>query len=308
MTGRPGRLLHLGNVVIDLVLTVDDLPARGGDVFAGSTRSTPGGGFNVMAAAVRQGLRVGYAGAHGTGPFGDLARAALAGAGIAVLHPPKPDLDTGFVVTLVDTAGERTFVTSRGAEATLTATDLEQVRPTARDFVYLSGDGLLHPSNRAALIGWLARIPDGTVVYVDPGPLGHRAPPADLAAVLARADWWSCNEREAADLTGLTDPSSAARALLSRTGGQGVLVRTGRAGCVLAVLGSQPTPIVGFEVTAIDLNGAGDAHAGTFLAALADGLDPATAARRANAAAAFAVTRRGPATAPTKDELATFLG
>ena len=67
------RLLHLGNVVIDLVLTVGDLPERGGDVIASSTATAAGGGFNVMAAAVRQGLPTLYAGAHGTGPFGDLA-------------------------------------------------------------------------------------------------------------------------------------------------------------------------------------------------------------------------------------------
>jgi sugar/nucleoside kinase (ribokinase family) len=60
-------------------------------------------------------------------------------------------------------------------------------------------------------------------------------------------------------------------------------------------------------VTAVDSTGAGDAHAGVFLAALADGLDPAAAARRANAAAALAVTRPGPATSPTRTALDTWL-
>jgi sugar/nucleoside kinase (ribokinase family) len=53
----------------------------------------------------------------------------------------------------------------------------------------------------------------------------------------------------------------------------------------------------------VDTTGAGDAHAGVFLACLADGLSPAAAAARANAAAAYAVTRHGPATAPTSAEL-----
>ena len=38
---------------------------------------------------------------------------------------------------------------------------------------------------------------------------------------------------------------------------------------------------------AVDTTGAGDAHAGVFIAGLADGLSPARAAARANAAAAF---------------------
>jgi len=54
-------------------------------------------------------------------------------------------------------------------------------------------------------------------------------------------------------------------------------------------------------------NGAGDAHTGTFIAALAGGADVADAVRTANAAAALSVTRRGPATAPTAAELARFL-
>jgi sugar/nucleoside kinase (ribokinase family) len=57
----------------------------------------------------------------------------------------------------------------------------------------------------------------------------------------------------------------------------------------------------------VDSTGAGDAHAGVFLAALADGLDPAAAARRANAAAALAVTLPGPATSPTRTALDTWL-
>jgi sugar/nucleoside kinase (ribokinase family) len=299
------RLLHLGNVVIDLVLTVGDLPPRGGDVIASSTATTPGGGFNVMAAAVRQGLPTLYAGAHGTGPFGTMARDALAGAGIKWLHPAREDLDTGFVVTLVDSTGERTFVTSRGAEATLTGDELPE--PGDDDLVYLSGYSLLHDSNRAALLPWMAKLPDDVEVFFDPGPLVAEIPEHALEAVLARVDWWSSNAVEATLLTGLSDPADAARAVRGRTCRADVLVRTGPGGCVLAVRGQDVTQVDGFAVQAVDLNGAGDAHAGTFLAGIAQGKEPAEAARRANAAAALAVTRRGPATAPTRDELEAYL-
>jgi sugar/nucleoside kinase (ribokinase family) len=66
-------------------------------------------------------------------------------------------------------------------------------------------------------------------------------------------------------------------------------------------------PVPGFLVDAVDTNGAGDAHTGTFVAALARGADALDAARTANAAAALSVTRRGPATAPSAAELARFL-
>ncbi|HEY0618391.1 MAG TPA: PfkB family carbohydrate kinase [Kribbella sp.] len=307
------RLIHLGNVVIDLVLTVSDLPARGGDVIASSTATAAGGGFNVLAAASRLGLPTLYAGAHGTGPFGDQARAALTEADVEWLCPPKEDLDTGFVVTLVDASGERTFVTSRGAEATLTGEDLPA--PGSDDLLYLSGYSLLHGSNRSALVPWLDTIPDDVPVFFDPGPLVAEIPSSALEGVLGRTDWLSCNAREATSLTALADPLKAASALLNTmtravgagATGAGVLVRIGPGGCVLAVRDREPELIAGFEVEAVDLNGAGDAHAGAFLVGVAEGKEPAEAARRANAAAALAVSRRGPATGPTRDELEAFL-
>jgi sugar/nucleoside kinase (ribokinase family) len=307
-----GRLLHLGNVVIDVVLDIPALPERGGDVLASRTELTPGGGFNVLAAAARLGLRASYAGVHGTGPLGDLARAGLAAEGIEVLQPPKPGRDTGFVVSMVDASGERTFVTSPGAEATMTAADLAHVVAGPADAVYLSGYGLVHPANRDALLGWLARLGDGTVLFLDPGPLLRSIPPDALAAVAHRADWVTLNTREAGLLTGQPAAAAALRTLTERPPwpsrpAQGVLVRTGAKGCMLAHFKTPLTVVPGFPVAAVDSNGAGDTHTGAFIAALAAGEDAAGAARRANAAAAVSVTRRGPATAPTAAELGRFL-
>ena len=317
--GRFDRLLHLGNVVVDIVLTVPAFPERGGDVLASRARTAVGGGLNVMSAAARQGLRAAYAGAHGTGPFGTLARAAMAQEGIGIIQPARAGLDTGFVVTIVEAGGERTFLTSRGAEATLTAGDLDPVRPRARDAVYLSGYGLVHDSNRAALLGWLARLGDGNTMFFDPGPLVGSIPAAALATVLGRADWLTCNAREAAILAGSADPRAAAAALArrssragrpgraSRDGGPWVLVRTGPGGCLVGRPDGGVVHVPGFRVNALDTTGAGDTHTGALVAALAAGAAETAAARTANAAAALSVTRPGPATAPTGEELARFL-
>ena len=65
--------------------------------------------------------------------------------------------------------------------------------------------------------------------------------------------------------------------------------------------------IAGFEVEAIDTNGAGDTHIGAFVSALARGVPPFEAARYANAAAAVSVTRHGGSSAPTDHEIQRFL-
>ena len=159
---------------------------------------------------------------------------------------------------------------------------------------------------------WAAGLPAEVLLFVDPGPLVADIPADVLGPVLSRCDWWSCNQREAALLTGARDPAEAARLLARRTGRAGVIVRAGRSGCVLALraggagrpeLSLIPAP----AVVAVDTTGAGDAHSGVFLAGLAAALSPDAAARRANAAAALAVTRPGAAVSPSRAELDAFL-
>jgi sugar/nucleoside kinase (ribokinase family) len=310
---RPGRLVLAGEALVDVVLRVPGLPPRGGDLLATSSQVAVGGGFNVMAAAARQGLPVLYAGGHGTGPWGDLVRAALATEGIGLLRPADPSRDTGFDVALVESDAERTFVTSLGAESISEPGSWDAVPAGPGDAVYVSGYGLVPAGSGAALGAWAAALRPGVLLFMDPGPLAAQIPEPVLGPVLARCDWLSCNAREAALLGGGADPERAAGRLLARTARASIIVRSGPDGCFLAPRPHDergrpsaehlPAP----AVSAVDTTGAGDAHSGVFLAALADGLSPADAARRANAAAALAVTRPGPATCPTRAELDAWL-
>ena len=233
---RPRRLVFAGQAIVDIVLRVPALPERGGDMIATSAEITTGGGFNVMAAAARQGLPVLYAGGHGTGPWGDLVRAALAVEGITILRPADPGRDTGFDVALVEPDGERTFATHPGAE-TLNG-GWPGIPMAQGDVVYLSGYGLPR----------ISPLPSAAQVFVDPGPLAAQIPADLLDPVLARCDWLSCNQREAGLLTGSAEPVAAARLLLGRTDHASVIVRTGASGCVLAVRGGEmtrvPAPVV----------------------------------------------------------------
>jgi sugar/nucleoside kinase (ribokinase family) len=274
-----------------------------------------------------------YAGGHGTGRWGDLVRAALAAEGIGLVRPPDQDRDTGFDVALVEPDAERTFVTHLGAEALRGPAPWDAVPVEPGDAVYVSGYGLVPPDSGPALGDWAGALPPGVLLFVDPGPLVAQIPAAVLDPVLSRCDWLSCNHREAALLTntglsgtGLSgtgtadaaggtgsadapgDPAELARRLLARGAAANIIVRAGAAGCYVALYGSSDAVHVrSRKVTAVDTTGAGDAHSGAFLAALAEGLPPLNAAAWANAAAAFAVTRPGPATSPTRTELDAWL-
>lgn len=301
-----GRLVCVGDIVIDVTARVSALPPRGGDVLADSGAMLAGGtGFNVMAAASRLGAPAAYGGMHGTGPFGDLARAAVLREGIEILLEPDAETDTGWDVAITDAGSERTFITVVGAEAALTAERIARVRADPGDAVYVSGYGLLGEPNRSSILDWLGRLQPGVMVVTDPGPLVADIPAPALEAVLARTTWWSCNLVEALATTGEHDPAEAARRLVRAD--RGVVIRLGADGCLVAVPGGEPVPIPGFPVDPVDSNGAGDTHVGAFIAALLAGLEPLEAARRANAAAAISVTRYGPATGPATHELDRFL-
>ncbi|MGW5746445.1 PfkB family carbohydrate kinase [Amycolatopsis sp. NPDC003861] len=281
-----GRLVHTGQVVVDLVMAVPALPPVGGDVLASSTNLLPGGGFNVMSAAARSGAKVLYAGSHGIGGFGDLVRGALAAEGIALAHDPVSEMDTGVVVVLVDTTGERTFATGTGAEGRLSTELLARVTPKNDDVVYVSGYSWLHEINRGALIEWLPRLP-GSKILFDPGPLITDIDPGDIHDLLSTIDILSCTAREA-EVLGELPPVA--------------IVREGAKGCRVHENG-RITDVPGYPVDVVDTTGAGDTHCGVLAAELLRGSTVLDAAVRANAAAALSVTRRGPATAPGREEI-----
>lgn len=293
---RPRRLVGLASILIDRTLAVPALPPRGGDVIAEDLGPAAGGGINALVAAARLGLATVYAGRHGSGPHGELVREALRREGISCLTPATPDRDTGWCLALVEPDGERTFVTAPGAEAVQDAASLAGIALRPDDAVYVSGYDLVYPDAGPALATWLAALPreaaGGPWVVVDPGPLVGEVDPARLRAVVARADLVTVSAAESAVIAALPPP----RRLVIRHGADGAELRCAD-GAELRVPGTAPPGPV------IDTNGAGDTHLGAMLAARSDSLDWRGSLTLANRAAAFAITRRGAASGPTRLDL-----
>jgi ribokinase len=307
---RPERLLSVGSIVADIRIDVPHLPPRGGDVLASTASVSAGGGFNVLAAAARNRLPAVFGGRHGTGPYGARIRADLARESIATLFAPSPRGDSGFCVVMVEPDGERTFITSPGVEAQVATHDLDDldIRPT--DAVFVSGYDLGYPLLGGEIARWIGLWSVDALLVVDPGPLVAEIPTDILDAALARARVLTLNRREAALFAGTDDVGRIAGLALPRLqAGALLVVRDGPEGCLLfgAGLSNSPVHVSAPSARALDSTGAGDAHTGVLIAALAAGFDPISAATRANAAAAISVTRRGPATAPTITELDAFM-
>jgi sugar/nucleoside kinase (ribokinase family) len=306
-------VIHTGQALVDVVVEVPDLPARGQNVMAASATDYAGGAVTVLVAAARFGAESVHAGAHGTGPHGDLIRAALDGEGIAASAPPVPDLDTGICVVMVEPSAERTFVTTLGAERRISVESLATSDPRPGDLVCVTGFSLALESTRDPLLEWLPTLDPDVVVVLDPGAAFAGLPEEVRAAMLEVTDVWSSNAEEAEDLlreVGADAPEDLAAlttAVAPLLRGDAIaIVRDGPEGCAVHVAGGT-TDVPGFPQTPLDTNGAGDTHTGALLAEVAAGTPWVEGCRRANAAAAIKVTRRGPESAPTAAEVDAFL-
>ncbi len=300
MTSPAARVLHTGQALVDLVVEVPALPARGTNVMAHSATRYAGGAVTTLVAAARDGASCVLAGSVGTGPLGELVRATLAEDAVTISSPPVPDRDTAECVVLVESGGQRTFVTTRAAERDITAASLATSAPVAGDLVCVSGYTLLPPTRDPLLTFLHDVVPDAARVVLDPGDALDTVDPEALEAVLARTHVWTSNADEARALTGADDVEGACRAVAERLPDDAVVVvRDGPRGCHVRHAGTT-VAVPGFARRAVDTNGAGDTHTGVLCAGAAAGLAWVDAALRANAAGALTVTRRGPTSAPTR--------
>ncbi|MEZ5934952.1 MAG: PfkB family carbohydrate kinase [Alphaproteobacteria bacterium] len=303
------RLVHMGGAVVDYVYRIASLPTLGGEAVADAFDRLPGGGFNMMVAAARAGMTVAYGGGHGAGDHGDRLRTALREAGIEILQPINPEIDSGCCTVMVTDDAERSFVSWSGAEGVLCAEVLSALQAGRADWIFLSGYTLAYAKSRDALSGWIETLPATAPVLFDPSPLVRQIPTDLLTSLLRRVTWVSCAAAEAAAIAGSGEAVRQAERLLERhcPAAAGVVLRDGSAGCVLKLRGQPALRVPGFPVRAVDTNGAGDVHVGAFVAALSRGVAPLDAVRYANAAAAIAVTRHGGSNAPHDDEIRAFL-
>ena len=304
-----GRVIHTGQVVIDLTLRIEAIPEPGGDVFADESSMAVGGGFNVLAAARRMGVETLYAGPLGEGPFAQVARRALEEIGVNHVGPVAPG-DQGYCVAMTDARAERTFISTCGAETRGPVDAFDHLEVSGDDVVYLSGYSLADDTSRTALerlAGRLTEARAGCTALFDVSPMVGSVPMSSLERLSALGPVWSLNEREAgllADRLELRveagDHSGVCEALSGRLGT--VLVRGGEQGSWFSDGGAAcHTPSI--PVTPVDTNGAGDAHSGVLAAALARGVDLRTALRWANVAGALTTTHFGPATCPSEAEI-----
>lgn len=305
---RKKPIVVAGSINIDLVVGVERLPRMGETLTGNGFETHPGGkGANQAAAIGRLGWPVQMIGRTGTDVFGEQLRRHIRGAGVDTSAVMLSEGASGLAMIVVTSTGENSIVVTPGANAFVSAEDLDLNLERIRGASCVLAQLEVPVETVEHLAAICAR--EGVPLILDPAP-AQFLPPESLGNVA----WLTPNDTEAQRLTGSDGSLKSERELcglaeqLMGLGPRNVLLKLGERGSYLATEDGVRVLIPAYAVRAVDTTAAGDAFNGAFAVALSGGASPLDAAQFASAAAAISVTRRGALPSmPTQSEVDLFL-
>lgn len=310
MQEHPSRVVVVGSVNTDLVIRGRCLPRPGETVLGGEFYRAAGGkGANQAVAAARSSRApVTFVAAVGDDEFGCNSARLLREENLDCRFVKSvPGRSSGVALIMVDTHGENTISVASGANADLMPADIAAVD----DAVFHEGAVLLTsletPLETVTAALSRARGADLATI-LNPAPAVTEIA---IPEILSLVDVLTPNEREAEQLTGIAPTSvenmSHAAKHLRELGCRAVVLTCGPEGVLIA--DPEGTELLAsFSVEAVDTTAAGDAFNGVLATALSEGGPLRDAVRRAIAAAALSVTRRGAQPSlPRRDEIDQFV-
>lgn len=271
----------IGDVNPDILVIGEDAVPEFGQVekLVETVRLTVGGSSAITACGLaRLGLRVAHGGIVGDDLLGRSIRDALEGQGVDISTVAvDPAIPTGATVIL-GKGDHRALLTATGTIDRLRAEDVPRAVLSRTRHLHAGSTGI-QPRLRPGLPQLFreARAAGATTSFDanwDPERRWEGSVP-----ILAAADIFFPNEREAALITGRDDPLDAARRLVELAEAEGrdpaagpliVALKLGAEGA-LAVRGDEALRLPADRVAVVDSTGAGDSFDAGFIRAFLDG-------------------------------------
>lgn len=286
------NIVVLGSVNMDLLVQTPRMPGIGETVKGDAIHFMPGGkGANQAVAVARQQIPVSLIGCLGNDDFGrqlmgNMEQERINTDFLTLSHEHA----TGIASIVVDTCSRNQIIVVPGANQAVAPDQLDRAAHTISraDYLICQLEVNFDAVEKAVDIAFSS----GTKVILNPAPA--MALPREL---LGKVDFLIPNETEATLLTGIQvkDHNSAREAggRLIQQGVKNILITLGDKGVVGVSRRHGDFYEPAFSVKAVDTTAAGDTFIGYFTVALGLDNSPATAVRKAQAAAALTVQRLG---------------
>ncbi|MES2462619.1 MAG: sugar kinase [Armatimonadota bacterium] len=287
----------LGLLVADTVgANIDALPDHGGLTLIDRIELHTGGcAANTGGSLARIGVSTAVLGKVGNDGYGNFMIRSLQEIGVDTRGIRRDaSAATAATIVTVHSDAERSFLHVIGANATLTAQDVDWDVVDEGTKIFhigglqllsaMEGDGAREVLKRAKEKGLLTTLD----TVMNPRSRGWEG----IAPALPFVDWALPSFEEAKELTGENKALRQARRF-QEAGAKNVAVKMGANGCLIVPQDEEPFHVSPLKVTAVDSLGAGDAWIGGFLTGLLNHWPLRKTSRFANAVGACCVQSYG---------------
>ncbi|MDF0696093.1 ribokinase [Rhizobium sp. MC63] len=306
MSEKSGIVI-LGIFAADTAYKAKRLPHIAETLMGSGFTLGPGGkGSNQAIAAAKAGGKVTFISRVGNDPFGDMALAAYAKAGVKANVMRMEGVSSGAAFIFVDEgSGDNAIIVAPGAAGLIGIEDVDANRAEIESAAIFMTQ--LEQPLEAAMHGLSMAKRAGATTIFNPAPA--RTIPDSIYGL---CDFIVPNEVEAAELVGHSietdEQARAAASTLVDRGARAAIITLGARGAYYYTAGQSEFVPALQAANVVDTTGAGDAFLGGFATAISEGQAPVEAVRFGCATAAIAVTRPGTAPAmPSRSEIDALL-
>ena len=289
------KFFVIGDVSVDQMYFISDLPELGGEASAQRAVMEPGGaGGTIAAVLARLGNEVSLAARVGEGPFSDLALKYVRQAGVDMhLIQLDPKVQTSSVTLLLTSDTQRTMISAGGASRNLDVAAFDERAVATCDALVVSAYSLISGPQREYAVRALETAKRSRLTtFIDMGSGAVNALKDRLIPAVQGVDYLIMNQQELYTLTNESSISEAVAELAER-GVERVLVKLGEMGSM--IITPEITELIeAVEVDeVVDSTGAGDYYTAAFAHGVMAGYDIYYAAKLGNIAGALNVTSVG---------------
>ena len=294
------RCLILGDIFLDINIKLDNDILYGDITQCKKFSYNFGGAYNIAYTLNILGVNPILVGKVGNDIFGRIFRELINDQNIENYIFEDRDNPTGILISIIDSSGERSFITARGANDNLTIDEISVINKLEYGYLYVSGYSFRDSTQRSSYLYAMELSKDSTIIF-DPASYdvinNNRSV---ILKALELTDILSCNEKEAICLTNTNNINNSALILSEMV--PLVIIRLGSKGCMICS-NKEIKYIPTQKVQSIDTTGAGDAFTSALIYGISNNWGIEKSAYFANIFAAMKTTKLGSISLPTKDEI-----